>query len=58
MMYSKDYMKHESYKMNSQPEHSKLKLDGSVVPIVLTLNDGPLEVRKKSVNEPIYIDHL
>ncbi len=44
--------------MNSQSEHSKLKPDGSVVPIVLTLNDGLLEARKKSANEPIYIDHL
>jgi len=34
------------------------KLDSGVVPIVLTLSDTPLEVRKKSASEITYIDHL
>ena len=33
-------------------------LDSGVVPVVLTLNDVPLKVKKNSASEPIYIDHL
>ena len=33
-------------------------MDIDAVQIVMTLNDAPIEVRKKSANEPIYITHL
>ena len=33
-------------------------MDISVVPIVVTLNDVPLEVNKKPASEPIYFTHL
>jgi hypothetical protein len=48
----------ERNKMNNQSKHSKEKLDSSIVPIVLTLNDVTLEERKKSATQPTYIDHL
>jgi len=44
--------------MNNQPKCCKEKLDSSIVQIVVTLNDVPLEVRKKSASEPIYFTHL
>ena len=44
--------------MNKQSQHNKVKLDSGVVPIVLTLNDAPLKVKKNSASEPIYIDHV
>lgn len=47
-----------SDKMNNQSRTCKEKLDESTVQIVMTLNDIPLEVRKKAASEPIYIAHL
>jgi len=44
--------------MNRQSEQSKVHLDGGLVPIVLTLNDVPLKIKKNSASEPIYIDHI
>jgi hypothetical protein len=55
---SSPHEKRGSNKMKNQSKYSMKKLDGGVVPIVLTLNDTPLEVRKKSASEPTYIDHL
>jgi hypothetical protein len=44
--------------MNNQSRRCQEKQDDSTVQIVLTLNEAPLEVRKKAANEPIYIAHL
>ncbi len=44
--------------MNNQSKSSKKNLDNDVVPIVLTLKEVTLEVRKKSASEPIYIAHF
>ena len=44
--------------MVKQSKCCKEKLDGSTIEIVVTLNDVPLEVRKKAAREPIYITHL
>jgi hypothetical protein len=44
--------------MNNQSKHNKAKLDSDVAPIILTLNDVSLKVKKNSESEPIYIDHL
>ena len=45
-------------RMNNQSKCCKEKMDIDAVQIVMTLNDAPIEVRKKSANEPIYITHL
>ena len=47
-----------SNKMKNQPNYCEEKIDSSTVPIVVTLNDVSLEVRKKSASEPIYFTHL
>ena len=47
-----------SNKMKNQSKYRMEKLDSSVVPIVLTLNDVPLKEKKNSASEPIYIDHV
>jgi hypothetical protein len=47
-----------SGEMKNQPKYRMENLDSGVVPIVLTLNDVPLKVKKNSESEPIYIDHL
>ncbi|MGD0645569.1 MAG: hypothetical protein ABSA75_11755 [Candidatus Bathyarchaeia archaeon] len=44
--------------MNNQSKCCKEKLDSGTVRIFVTLNDVPLEARKKAANEPIYITHL
>jgi len=44
--------------MNNQSQCCKEKLDDSTVQIIVTLNEVPLEVRKKAASEPIYITHL
>jgi hypothetical protein len=45
-------------KMKNQYRSSKEKLDSGVIPIVLTIDDVPIELRRKSANEPTYVDHL
>ena len=45
-------------KMNNRSERCKEKTNACTVEIVVTLNDVPLEVRKKAASEPIYITHL
>ncbi len=44
--------------MNNRSECCKEKPNAYAVEIVVTLNDVPLEVRKKAASEPIYITHL
>jgi hypothetical protein len=47
-----------SNKMKKQPKYGMKKLDSGFVPIILTLNDVPLKVKKNPESEPFYIDHL
>lgn len=44
--------------MDNQPIRSTEKIVMNTVQIVVSLSDVPIEVRKKSANEPIYITHL
>ena len=44
--------------MKNQTKYRMENLDSGVVPIVLTLNDLPIKVKKNSESEPIFIDHL
>jgi hypothetical protein len=44
--------------MKKQSQCCKEKLDNSTIPAVITLNDIPLEERKRAAKEPIYITHL
>ena len=44
--------------MKNHTSCCKEKIDGSIVPIVVALNDVSLEVSKKSASEPIYFTHL
>ena len=44
--------------MNNQSKCSKEQLNIGNIQTVITLNDIPLEVRKKAADEPIYITHM
>jgi hypothetical protein len=47
-----------SNKIKNQPNRCKEKMDISTVPIIVTLNDISLEVRKKPASEPVYFTHV
>jgi hypothetical protein len=44
--------------MDNQSKCFKEKINIDPVQIVVALNDVPIELRKKSASEPIYITHL
>jgi hypothetical protein len=44
--------------MKNRSECCKEKPNAYAAEIVVTLNDVPLEARKKAASEPIYITHL
>jgi hypothetical protein len=44
--------------MNNQTKRSKKNTDTDPIQIVVNVDEMPIEIRKKSSDEPIYITHL
>jgi len=47
-----------SNKMKNQSNCCEEKVDICTVPIIVTLNDISLEVKKKPASEPVYFTHV